>query len=105
MPRIAYHITDSANAEAILANGLHADIGERSAELGETIPGVYLFPDNDYLIDALGNWLGEMFEEVAELTVFEVDVEGYVDHSDVGFEIVVHDDIPAERIRFLRTEA
>lgn len=103
MRRIAYHITDSVNTESILANGLRAAIGPRSAELGETVESVYLFPSIDDLENALGNWLGEYFAEDSVLNVFEVDVTGFMDDSTVEYEIEITHDIPRGRLKLSET--
>lgn len=103
MRRIAYHITDSVNTESILANGLRASIGPRSAELGETVKSVYLFPSIDDLENALGNWLGEYFAEDSVLNVFEVDVTGFMDDSTVEYEIEIARDIPRDRLKLSET--
>lgn len=99
----AYHVTPADNMQSILSNGLVPSIGGRSMDLGETVPSIYLFSSEDALIDGLGNWLGEYFEDV-ELAVFEVDTDGFIDHSTVEYEVVIYETIPVHRIRFVRFE-
>lgn len=67
-----WHVTLKENLENIVSNGLQARIGERSQLLGESLPAVYVF---NTLIDAetaLGQWLGDEFEEEDELVILKV---------------------------------
>lgn len=70
-----YHITPMSNLESILQTGLEPRIGERSKELGENEKRVYLFHSIEDMNNALGNWLGECFEdEEIELAIIELQV-------------------------------
>lgn len=87
-----------------MKHGLVPKIGERSAELGEMKQAVYLFPDEISMTDALGNWLGECFEDFDNLAVLQVDLTGAELHSEVEWEIQCMSKIGAEKIRFVRYE-
>lgn len=87
-----------------MKHGLVPSIGVRSAEFGEVKQAIYLFPDEIAMTDALGNWLGECFEEFDNLAVLQVDITGAELYSDVEWEIQCISNIGAEKIRFLRYE-
>lgn len=72
VPERFYHLTPLRNLEAIKAAGLKPSIGERSEDLGEEEPRIYLFDSKASLEDALGGWLGEEFDEDEELAVLSI---------------------------------
>lgn len=74
-----FHITPTANVPAILMEGLQARIGPRSEQLGEPAPAVYLFATLEAADNALGNWLGECFEDDEQLSLLAVDLS--LDHQ------------------------
>lgn len=97
----AFHVTPASNIDVILSAGLIPAIGERSMELGEPVPAVYLFPTQDDAADAVGNWLGECFEEDVELALLSVDIVDIAYTQEVGYEFIVTEPIPADRIQVL----
>lgn len=98
--RAAYHVTPVENLVSILERGLQPRIGERSAELGEQAPRVYLFSSRDACDNALANWLGECFDYLPEdgLVILEIDVTGLVLESAVEYELVCYEAITPSRI-------
>lgn len=98
--RAAYHVTPVENLVSILERGLQPRIGERSAELGEQAPRVYLFSSRDACDNALANWLGECFDYLPEdgLVILEIDVTGLVLESAVEYELVSYEAITPSRI-------
>lgn len=87
-----YHVTPMKNYNKILKNGFIPKIGKRSKELGETIPAVYFFPSREDCDTALSCWLGECFEDVNELVIFEVLLPANARvHSDVEYELCCFD--------------
>ena len=72
VPERFYHLTPRRNLDAIKAQGLMPSIGERSEDLGEEEPRIYLFDSKQSLEDALGNWLGEEFDEDEELVALSI---------------------------------
>jgi hypothetical protein len=72
VPERFYHLTPRRNLEAIRANGLQPTIGERSENLGELEPRIYLFDSEESVNDALGNWLGEEFDEDEDLVLLSI---------------------------------
>lgn len=72
VPERFYHLTPRRNLEAIKAQGLMPTVGERSESLGEAEPRIYLFDSKESLEDALGNWLGEEFDEDEELVALSI---------------------------------
>lgn len=99
-----YHVTTDSAWESIKTHGLRPAIGERSADLGESIQRIYLFPSEEDMDSALWNWLGECFEdEEGDLHILAVDITGYEVEQDVEWEMCVLHDIPASRITHLRT--
>lgn len=69
-----FHVTLKQNMGSILANGLIAQIGERSKEIGESQEAVYLFPNREEMETALANWLGECFEDDDDLVILQIDL-------------------------------
>ena len=67
-----YHVTPTRNVFDILEQGLRPCIGPRSQELGEEVPRIYVFTRLDALEDALGNWLGEAFDEDEPLSILDL---------------------------------
>jgi len=98
-PEWAYHVTPVENWPAIESSGLIAQIGPRSRLL-EARPAVFLFPTIEDCDTALGQWLGDEFEDVPEdgLIILEVNVAGLPYQQSVEFEKEVLLDIPADRI-------
>lgn len=70
-----WHVTPTINIFGILEEGLVPSIGARSEELGEDAKRVYVFTSIDALENALGNWLGEAFEEDEALSILSLEVE------------------------------
>lgn len=104
--QIAYHVTPAANLNDILHAGLQPRIGERSTALGEPVPRVYLFADQESCDTALSGWLGDCFEDIPEdgLLVLLVDVADLTLRSDVSYEITCIDVIEPARILEIRDE-
>lgn len=99
-PGLAFHVTLRDNLQAIQRQGLIPRIGERSAQLGEIVPRVYLFPDREACDNAMANWLGQCFEDVEEggLVILEVDVSGLHLKSDAEFELACQSEIEVGRL-------
>ena len=72
-PNRYFHVTPKDNLNSILSNGLIAQIGERSLEIGERQNAVFLFPNFEEMNDALYNWLGEAFEDI-DLIILQIDL-------------------------------
>lgn len=99
-----YHITLSEKKDSILQNGLIPKIGNNSKDANESVPAIYLFTSIQSLIDAMSNWLGEIFEEKygedCELTIFEISIpEDIVVNLGIGYEVEVHEKINPEFIK------
>lgn len=92
--RTLYHVTPAANLPAILKQGLVPAIGPRSADLGETAPGIYTFAN---LMDLDGaDWLVDAFENDEALAVLELRVAPDApQHPGAGFEVVLAAPVPA----------
>lgn len=110
----AYHVTSSKNLPLILKEGLLPLVGERSIDIGEQVPRVYLFPTIDDMETALMNWLGEWYDEYEEETgekeeLFSLKVlipdsiEIFFDETS-GFECYSYKHIPSEYITVLKSE-
>ena len=61
-----FHVTEKANWTKIKHEGLKPSIGERSKQIGEQVPAIYLFTSEHDADSALGQWLGEEYEDIAE---------------------------------------
>jgi hypothetical protein len=105
---IAYHVTACCNLPNILKKGLLPRIGRRAKECREKMKAVYLFRGQDDLETALGNWLGECFDDMPEgaLVILEVDIPDSLRvRSGVEYEVAVLDVIGAEAIRRVLNES
>lgn len=99
-----YHVTLPENVPSILEHGLQPRIGENSSDCGERIPTVFCFPSREYCDEALGQWMGELFDEDEELVILEIKPEKLPGRSDVPFEVAFERAIPAEEINCLYSE-
>lgn len=101
---VRYHVTPVINLASIMSRGLVPVIGERSAEIGEQVVGVYLFATLIDLEQGVGGWLGEYFEDV-DLVALEVDVTGLdvvpTFQDEDSWEHVCSEVIVPERIKVL----
>ncbi len=103
---VAYHVTPRENLPSILSRGLQPRIGERSADLGEPTPRIYLFPTPEDCDTALSSWLGDWFEEVEEngLLILKVDVSDIELDSDAEYELSCSEVIAPSRILEVMSE-
>lgn len=100
----AYHLTPFENLDQIWDTGLIPAVGPRSAELGETVPGIYVFPDRHTLEQALGSWLEDAFDPEAALSCLLIDLEGLACDSDVDYELRILEPVAPDRIALLSTD-
>lgn len=85
----AYHVTPEKKMESILKYGFIPQIGENSELAGETEKSVYLFKTLEDADTALGQWFGELYEDLDEkLVIFEINIDNLdiIDYGN-GFEI------------------
>jgi len=80
-----WHATPSDNVDSILCDGLEPRIGPRSKVLGEPVPAIYFFDSRELLEDAIGQWLGDSFEEegitslaVISIVIGEAELAGHL---------------------------
>jgi hypothetical protein len=94
-------MTPAANVPTILAEGLKARIGERSQEISEPVPAIYLFRTLEGAENALGGWFGGSFDEDTQLSLLAVDLYIDVPADDTRFEVAINADIAASAITVL----
>ncbi|TAL80686.1 MAG: hypothetical protein EPN77_19300 [Candidimonas sp.] len=97
---LAYHVTPRACLPSILAQGLVPQVGKRSATVREARPAVFFFAARESCEDALTNWLGEQFDDVAdELAILQVALPWGIEigHG-AEYEVVVLEPVPAASI-------
>ena len=84
-----YHVTPTHNIESILKNGIQPSIGDRSLDLGEKEPRIYLFTSIDSCKNALMNWLGNYFEDEDDgfLSILEINPDFVEGLSEAEYEI------------------
>lgn len=105
-----YHVTLMDNVESILKDGLIPQIGARSAEYGELFNAVYMFPNIEDMECALGQWLGDWYNdnygEDTPLAVLEVTVPDQfpIENGVVEYEVFSKVIIPGKYIKYLREE-
>ncbi len=101
---ILYHVTETKNLENIKNQGLIAQIGQRSLKIKEYKKAVYFFKDIEAVENALENWLGDQFDEDAELALLAVNIPNEIHIFDgAAFEHYTIKDIEAKNIRVLST--
>lgn len=104
-----YHATTFENASSIARTGLVPTIGANSEAVEEPVPAVFLFASKTDLENALGSWLGELFEE-NELAILRVMLsDAFVrEHCEktenADWEIRCFEAIPPENIEFFDEE-
>jgi hypothetical protein len=100
-PSVGYHVTPSYNLPRIMAEGLVPQIGDRSREIEEAEPGIYLFKSPQDVEDALANWLGEEFdgEEPIALLKVRIPADAVVVPTPAKYEFVISSVIPSENIQ------
>lgn len=105
-----YHVSLKSNLESIMRHGLTPRIGERSVEIGEKEPAVYLFPNIEDMEFALGQWLGDWYnDEYGEdipLMSLEITVpyDFPIENGEVEYEKICKHIIQPKYIKFLKDE-
>lgn len=100
-----YHVTLLKNVPSIRQNGLTPQVGERAASCDEKEPAIYLFLNKEDMEGALQNWLGEQFDEDADLAILELRLplsyEGdFINDINVGYEARCISAVPEDYIQF-----
>lgn len=106
-----YHVTPASNIKSIMKKGLLPRVGERSAQLGER-KAVFLFPTMEDAEEAVGNWLGDEFDDEENLALLEItldsDDENLLkeedDDSVAGYECIYLAVIPPSKIKVITEE-
>lgn len=100
-----YHVSLKKNLSSIMQHGLIPQIGERSKEMNEE-EGVFLFPTIEDMNTALGQWLGDCFEEEEVLMSLEIKLpdDFPIQDSTVEYEKISKVVIPPQYIRYLQDE-
>lgn len=97
-----FHVTPASNLPSIQRQGLLPRIGERSAQLAEPIPAIYLFATEDAVADACQNWLGDCFGEDVALAVLAVEIDASAPRgAGAGYEAVISEAISPDAISLL----
>lgn len=109
--QVFYHVTKLENYNNIMEKGLIPQIGELSIDCDEDVPRVYLFPTLDDMENALGNWLGEWYEEnygedieLCSLKISLPDTFPISYNDEVPYECYSYDVIESKYIEFLKEE-
>ena len=95
-----YHVTTKKGLDAIKREGIKPQSGSRATQLGEDSPGIYVFPTRDHMEDALGNWLGEAYEDEPD-HLYGLTVNcpaSWLEDSPAGYEKVCRQPIPPHMI-------
>lgn len=107
-----FHVTRASKIATILAEGITPQIGERSVAFGEAREAVFAFPTEIDCETALGQWLGEWFDDAGEkegqeiaLAIIEFDPTGLRQLPfEVQFEVAFADRVPPAAIRAIHSE-
>lgn len=101
-----YHVTKTSNLKSIMKHGLIPQIGERSAELGES-EGVFLFKSEHDMNTALSQWLGDWYNDKEDelgktIPLHSLEIKLPTAHpiydTGAGYEFVSYEPIPKEYI-------
>lgn len=113
-----YHVSPGSNYKSISENGLIPQIGFLSSLIEEEKEAIFLFPNEESMDDALGNWLGDNFDNYFDTLEDEDDDDcefvlhafsvllplshfnDYLIPSEVGYECVSSKPIEKEFIFF-----
>lgn len=96
-----FHVTTETAWEKIQKEGLIPMIGERSQEVGEPVPAIFLFDSKESMEDALWGWLGDELEDEDSIVILKVSLpKGYFLDEGVScdFEVRGYKPIPPEYI-------
>lgn len=105
-----YHVTHKDNYKAIMKEGLIPSIGKRSEELGESFDAVWLFPTIEDKDNAMGQWLGDWYNdeygEEVELVSLKIILPANHEVYDLGagYEVFSLGSIRPECIEYLKEE-
>ena len=100
-----YHVTPAENIKHILKDGLVPTKGSNSQTYGEEQDNVYLFPTIEDAEDALGNWLGDQYEdEDISFSLLQVDVTGLPLKSETEWEYYTQSVISPDRIKLIKND-
>lgn len=102
-----YHATLKENIDSIMHQGIQPQIGENSKVIGEEIERVYLFNTLEDLINALGQWFGDLFDDDDELIIFEIEIDPKDYHlytPDDLYESYYYQTIPPHAIKAIYDE-
>lgn len=103
--QILFHVTPISNLDSIMKNGLIPQIGERSEGL-ESEKAIYLFPTYADCETALGQWLGEEFDDLDEEVVsLKIELpDNFSLEQTCEWEKVSKSVIPSQYISFYKNE-
>lgn len=94
-----YHITPDKNLSSIKQQGLIPQLGPNASELGEKHPAIWLFPTREDAVTAVETWLGDQFGEDTPASLLTLKVpDKMIKQSDVGYEVICCQNIPAKSI-------
>ena len=115
MSSIYFHVTEKKNWTKIKTQGLKPQIGDLAKQLDEPVPAIYLFTSEDDADNAVCQWLGDAYEEIAEergtkpegidLVMLKVEVPDTFNcqKPKTGeFEVLCYEKIPAKYIIFYK---
>ncbi len=98
-----FHVTQTKDVPSILMVGLEPRIGPRSSIKNESHPAVFFFNDRNGVMDAVTNWMGDLFDKDEPLALLYVIVPLCFRHTIKfeSFEFQVFDRIPPNCITVL----
>lgn len=95
-----YHVTPNYNLTSIRKHGLIPQLGPNASELDETRPAVWLFPTKEDAENAVNSWLGDQFGYDTPASLLTIQIpEGLIKNSDVDYERICLQSIPASNIK------
>lgn len=97
---IKYHVTPKKNVQKILRQWLVPKVGDRSKELWEPTPRIYLFNTQDEAWDGLANWLWDCFDDDVVFALLEVDISWF-ECTHEAFETQICVPIPPDKIKVI----
>jgi len=99
---ILFHVTPMEKVDSILTNGLIPQIGERSKKISEE-KGIFLFPSEEDMEQAMLSWLADEFDEDEELASLKIMLpDDFPLESPVEYERVSRVTIESKYIEFYK---
>ena len=96
-----YHVTQTDNLRNIIKEGLLPQIGKYAKTMGETEPGIWVFPNMEDALEMIPVWLEPFYGN--DLSILEISLPNNAEIESTGseYEYVLKSPIRPEYIRIV----